>query len=93
MYNIFVGWLRSRQWPPMGWVGRMAALPTPLFTATEPTGRQPLSPAQGHSRSPSRIQPTAHKANSTAQHLYKSIYLICCGLWVRPLWLQKQCPM
>ena len=93
MYNIFVGWLRSRQWPPMGWVGRMAALPTPLSTATEPTGRPPLSPAHGHSRSPSRSQPTAHIAHSTAQHLYKYIYLICCGLWVRALWLQKQCPM
>ena len=89
MYNIFYGLLRSRQWPPMGWVGRMAA----LSTATEPTRRPPRSPAHGHSRSPSRSQPTAHIAHSTAQHLYKYICLICCGLWVRALWLQKQCPM
>ena len=31
--------------PPMGWVGRKAALPTPLSTATEPTRRPPRSPS------------------------------------------------
>ena len=50
MYNIFVGWLRSRQWPPMGWVGRMAALPTALSPTTEPARRPP------------RTQPTATAA-------------------------------
>ena len=74
VHIYFVGWLRGRQWPLMGWSGRMAALPAGTPLAHRPVRRRE-NLLGGHPVA----KPTApaHIAHSTVQLLciYTCIYI------------------